>query len=87
MTLSKKGIKAKRYAYIADNNFAQAIEAFTKAIFYSPNDPAGYCDLAYAYFLSGNKNACRQNLEKAISLDSKQKEIILHDARFSGILE
>lgn len=81
------GYNSLGYAYIADKNLAQAVEAFTKAILYNSNDPAGYCDLAYAYLLLENKNACKQNLEKAISLDSKQKEIILQDTRFQGILE
>lgn len=79
------GYNALGYAYIADKNFAGAIEAFTKAIMYHPKDPAGYCDLAYAYLLCENKNACRQNLEKAILLDPRQKEIIENDARFKGI--
>lgn len=81
------GYNALGYAYIADKNFAGASEAFTKAIIYHPKDPAGYCDLAYAYLLCENKNACKQNLEKAISLDFRQSEIIKNDTRFQGILE
>lgn len=81
------GYNTLGYAYITDKNYAQAIEAFTKAIFYNPNDPAGYCDLAYAYLLLENKNACKQNLEKAISLDNKQKTMLLQDTRFQGIFE
>lgn len=81
------GYNALGYAHIADTNLAGSIEAFTKAIVYHPNDPAGYCDLAYAYLLCKNKNACRQNLEKAILLDPQQKEIIASDERFQGILE
>lgn len=81
------GYNALGYAYIADENLAGAIEAFTKATLYRPKDPAGFCDLAYAYLQSKNENACKQNLEKAMLLDPKQKEIIKNDTRFQGILE
>lgn len=80
------GYNALGYAYIEDKNFAGAVEAFTKAGIYHPQDPAGFCDLAYAYLLCENKNACKQNLEKAILLDPQQKEIIKNDPRFQGVL-
>lgn len=81
------GYNALGYAYIENKNYAGAIVAFTQAIVNNPKNPAGYCDLAHAYCLCGNKEFCKQKLEKAIALDPQQKEIIRNDMRFQGILE
>lgn len=81
------GYNTLGYAYIEKEQYDEAIEAFTKACVYFPDDPAGYCDLAYAYLRYQNKEACKSNLQKAISIDRKQEEVIKSDPRFQGILE
>lgn len=81
------GYNTLGYAYIEKKQYDAAIEAFTKACVYFPEDPAGYCDLAYVYLLNQNKEACKSNLQKAVSIDRKQEEIIKNDPRFLGILE
>lgn len=81
------GYNTLGFAYIEKKQYDAAIEAFTKACVYFPEDPAGYCDLAFAYKMNGNEKACKSNLQKAIRLDEKQEEIIKSDPRFQGILE
>lgn len=80
------GIMLLGYAYLEKKDHAQAVEAFTKAIYYHSKDPAGYCDLAYVYLLLENLEACKRNLKKAIELDPNQKKILANDSCFQKVM-
>ncbi|MEO5333514.1 MAG: tetratricopeptide repeat protein [Magnetococcus sp. YQC-5] len=75
------------YAYLDLNDLPKAIEAFRSAVEFHPTLKEGYCDLAYAYFRSDNRDLCLKYLRLALQADQSAEEDIRADVRFASVLE
>jgi len=64
-----------------------ATEAFSKAIKLQPDYAAAYYNRSCAYISAKNTNACLEDLEKTIKIDSRFKSSIKFDPYFEGIKE
>lgn len=79
------GFNALGFAYLEKGDIQKAIDAFTNATMRHPQDKAGYCDLAYAHILAGNRDLALKYAHKAIAVDASASHDIASDQRFAPI--
>ncbi len=77
------GYNSLGYALWEKGAHAEAIDAFREAIAHFPDEKAGYCDVAFAYYAQGHETLAEKFFLKAIHVDPSAKDDIAKDTRLS----